>query len=103
MTVQLTHEKGGKIKESCQNVLKKSILSIREFSELIGKMVASEFGVPYAKLFHKRLHIAKNEQLRKHRGDYDAKFFLEEKCKEDLKRWVDNIEISKRQLCVENP
>ena len=99
MTVQLTHEKGGKIKESCQNVLKKSILSIREFSELIGKMVASEFGVPYAKLFHKRLHIAISEQLRKHRGDYDAKFFLEENCKEDLKWWIDNIEISKRQLC----
>jgi hypothetical protein len=69
--VQLTHEKGGKIKESCQNVLKKSILSIREFSELIGEN-GSSLGVPYAKLFHKRLHIAKNEQLRKHRGDYHA-------------------------------
>lgn len=103
MTVQLTNEKAGKIKESCQNVLKKSILSIREFSELIGKMVASEFGVPYAKLFHKRLHIAKNEQLRKHRGDYDAKFSIDEKCKDDLKWWVDNIENSKRQVCVENP
>jgi hypothetical protein len=58
-------------------------------------MVASEFGVPYAKLSTKDFTLQKNEQLRKHRGDYHAKFFLDEKYKEDLKWWVDNIEISK--------
>jgi hypothetical protein len=48
-------------------------------------MVASEFGVPYAKLSTKDFTLQKNEQLRKHRGDYHAKFFLDEKYKEDLK------------------
>ncbi|CAC5417746.1 unnamed protein product [Mytilus coruscus] len=66
-------------------------------------MVASEYGVPYAKLFHKRLHITKNEQLRKHRGNYDAKFRLNEMCKQDINWWIDNIETSKKYVCVGNP
>jgi hypothetical protein len=57
-------------------------------------MVASEFGVPYAKLFHKRLEIAKNEQLRRFRGNFDATFSLDDKCKLGINWWIDNIEIS---------
>lgn len=57
-------------------------------------MVASEFGVPYAKLFHKRLEIAKNEQLRRFRGNLDATFSLDDKCKLGINWWIDNIEIS---------
>ena len=103
MTVRLTQEKFQKFRELCKQFLRKEYVSIREFSELIGKMVASEYGVPYAKLFHKRLHITKNEQLRKQRGNFDAKFRLNEICKQDINWWIDNIEISKKYVCVGNP
>lgn len=103
MSLRLTVEKAIKIKEVCALILSKSIVSIREISELIGKMVASEFGVPYAKLFHKRLEIAKNEQLRRFRGDFDAKFSLDDKCKLDINWRIDNIEISKKYVTIENP
>jgi hypothetical protein len=65
MMVQLTREKALKIKELCQNILRLECISIREFSELMRKMVASEYGILYAKLLHKRLHISKNERLRR--------------------------------------
>ena len=65
MMVQLTREKALKIKELCQNILRLEYISIREFSELMRKMVASEYGILYAKLLHKRLHISKNERLRR--------------------------------------
>ncbi|XP_063411285.1 uncharacterized protein LOC134694218 [Mytilus trossulus] len=103
MSVRLTQEKSQKFKELCKQILRKEYVSIREFSELIGKMVASEYGVPYAKLFHKRLHITKNEQLRKQRGNYDAKFGLNEMCKQDINWWIDNIEICKKYVCIGNP
>jgi len=98
MTVQLTREKALKIKELCQNIFRLEYISIREFSELMGKMVASEYGIPYAKLLHKRLHISKNEQLRRHYGNYDAKFALNEKCIEDIQWWVKNVETSKKHV-----
>jgi hypothetical protein len=40
-------------------------------------MVANEYGIPFAKFLHKRLHISKNEQLRRHYGNNDAKFATE--------------------------
>ena len=46
----------------------------------MGNMVANEYGIPFAKFLHNRLHISKNEQLRRHYGDNDAKFALNEKC-----------------------
>jgi hypothetical protein len=46
---------------------------------LMGNMVASEYGIPYAKCLHKRLHISENEQLRRHCGNNDATFALNEK------------------------
>ena len=47
-----------KIKELCQNILRLEYISIREFSEITGKMGASEYGIPYEKSLHKRLHIS---------------------------------------------
>lgn len=46
----------------------------------MGNMVASEYGIPYAQFLHKRLNISKNEQLRRHYGNNDATFALNEKC-----------------------
>jgi hypothetical protein len=57
-------------------------------------MVASKFGVPYAKLFHKRLEIAKNEQLRRFRGNFDATFSLDDKFKLVIYWWIDYFELS---------
>lgn len=58
MTVQLTREKALTIKKLCQNILLLEYISIRYFFELMGNMVASEYGIPYTKFLHKRLHIS---------------------------------------------
>ena len=57
MTVKLTLEKVIKIKEQhilgkVNSIRRKYDVSIREISELIAKMIASEPGVPYGKRFH---------------------------------------------------
>jgi len=110
MTVKLTTEKAIKIKEQCKFILDKATgnrgkceISIRDISELVGKMIASEPGVPYAKLFHKRLEIMKNEQLRKNRGNFDAIIPVNDHCLSDIQWWIDNIEISKRFVVVATP
>jgi hypothetical protein len=102
MTVQLTREKALKIKELCQNILCLEYISIREFSELMGKTVSSEYGIPYAILLHKRLQFSKNEQLRRHYGNNDATFALNKKCIEYIQWWVKNVETSKKHVCIGN-
>ena len=50
MTVRLPLEKKESILKLCLSVNKRSHITIREFSRLIGKLVATEPGVEYAQL-----------------------------------------------------
>lgn len=107
MSAKLTPEKATKIKSQCQTILSRCRenrnITIRDVSELIGKMIASEPGVPYAKLFHKRIEIEKNRQLRQSKGNFDANIVLSENCQSDIQWWIDNIEISKQFLAKAPP
>lgn len=91
MTVSLTREKSEKIKSMCSEILTKLYVSLRELSELIGKLVASEPGVMYAPLFYKRLEIAKNKALKHSKGDYDHVIQLDQDSLEDISWWQYNI------------
>lgn len=64
MTVRLTTRKAKEIVELCQSLLRRDTVTIREFSQLIGKLVAAEPGVMYAPIYYKILEIQKDEALK---------------------------------------
>ena len=47
-------------------------MTIRKFSKLIGKLVATQQGVNYAPLFYKNLEKVKEYELMKHHGKYNS-------------------------------
>lgn len=63
MTAKLTKSRANEIVEMCKAILSKRRTTIREFSKLIGKLVATEPGVEYAPLFIKPLEKIKDRAL----------------------------------------
>ena len=60
MKVFLTAEKTEKIILACQQLLKKSAISIREVAQVIGRLVSSLPAVQYGPLYYRSLEIDKN-------------------------------------------
>ena len=56
-------EKKESIFKLCLSINKRSYITIREFSRLIGKLVATELGVEYAQLRYKPLERIKEKHL----------------------------------------
>lgn len=59
MSVSLTQDRADCIREKCKEVLNLHKIAIRQFAQLIGKLVSGEPGVRYAPLFYKSLEIEK--------------------------------------------
>lgn len=94
MTVSITHEKADKIVTLCNKLLSKCEISIREFAQVIAKLVASQPGVQFAPLFFKDLEHEKEEALRIAKGNYDSKITLSKTASDFLLWWIDNLHIS---------
>ena len=87
MSIELTKEKRISIKNDCIKLLKTRVITIREFAQLIGKMVASEQGIPHAPLFYRRLEMFKSVMLKCHRGNFDSCIKLNDDCRVDNSWW----------------
>ena len=88
MIIKLTVEKQNSLIEACSSMLTKSHVSIRDFSKLIGKLVAAEPGVEYAPLYYKPLECVKNTNLRIKRGNFDAFMKIPSDLKPTLHWWI---------------
>ena len=64
MTIRLTNEKAKEIKELCCKYVKNREITIREFAQIVGKLVAAEPGVEYAPIYIKSLEIEKDRKLK---------------------------------------
>ena len=69
-------------------------MTIREFSKLIGKFVASESGVEYAQLRYKPLEKIKDKQFKRKGGNFEATMFLSTTCHRHIQWWLDNLQDS---------
>ena len=72
MTVRLPLDRRQEIIKLCSNILLRHRITIRNFSKLIGKLVATQRGVEFAPLFYKLLEKIKEYELRKHHGKYNS-------------------------------
>ena len=72
MTVRLPPERRLEIIHLCHELLNKKRVTIRKFFQVIGKLVATQQGVAYAPLFYKPLEKVKEQELKKHYGNYNS-------------------------------
>ena len=72
ITIRLPPERRVEIIRICSNILPKRRVTIRTFSQLIGKLLATQQGLEYAPLFYKPLEKVKEGELKKHGGNYNS-------------------------------
>ena len=94
MTVRLPLEKKESILKLCLSINKRSHITIREFSRLIGKLVATEPGVEYAQLRYKPFERIKDKHLKINNGNFDSTMIISRSCKRHIQWWIDNLEVS---------
>lgn len=102
MTVRLTPHKADAIVTLCLRLLRRKEITIREFAQLIGKLVASEPGVMYAPLYYKVLEIEKDEKLKAAKGNFDSRMTLSEKSQQCLHWWVENVRTAFKPISLPN-
>ena len=73
MTIRLTNEKAKEIEELCCKYIKNREITIREFAQIVGKLVAAEPGVEYAPIYIKSLEIEKDRKLKESNGNFESK------------------------------
>ena len=103
MTVQLTPDRAENLLQMCITMSKRYSVTIREFSQLIGKMVASEPGVQFAALYYKDLEHLRDKNLKKCFGNFNSKMTIHEDVKEILDWWIKNIELSYKPIFLPEP
>ena len=103
MTIRLSDKKAAALVEKCREVLRKHVLTIREFAQIIGKMVASEPGVPLAPLYYKPLEIQKDKELKIHKGQFDKTMSVSGECNECLLWWIKNLHSQFRPIVTPKP
>ena len=103
MTVSLTTDRAESIRAACQNLLHTNKPTIRQFAQVIGKLVASESGVAYAALHYKNLEIEKDSLLKLNAGNFDNRVDISADAKKSLEWWLANVHKFPRKITQERP
>ncbi|CAG2237073.1 unnamed protein product [Mytilus edulis] len=103
MVVKLAPKKVANIVELCRTLLRKCFVTIREFAQLIGKLVASEHSVLYAPVFYKTLEIHKDVELKLNKVSFDAKIILSNESKQCINWWIESIHDSYKPIVFKPP
>ncbi|XP_033759551.1 uncharacterized protein LOC117341798 [Pecten maximus] len=103
MIVHLTEDKATDIAKLCLRVRNRQTLTIREWAQLVGKLVACEPGVQYGPLHVKALERLKDTELKAHHGNYDSVMTLTTDVLWELDWWIDNISSSFNPVTREDP
>ncbi|KAL0881867.1 hypothetical protein ABMA27_001639 [Loxostege sticticalis] len=97
MTLNLPSDKRDNILQLVKKFLKLPKCTVREFSRLIGVLVAACPAIKYGWLYTKSLERLKFLALRNHQN-YEAKLTLDHSILPDLRWWEGNIETSKNPM-----
>ena len=71
-------------KKQANNMLNASMITIREFAQLIGKLAAAEPGVEYAALYYKTLELDRDFALKTNQGNFDQFMCILQESKQCL-------------------
>ena len=103
MKVFLTADKREKIILTCQQLLKKSVTSIRDVAHVIGLLVSSLPAVQYGPLYYRSLEIDENTALQQNNGNYEATMTLSSESVSDLSWWVTSLPTACKNITMGNP
>jgi len=84
VTVKLTKDKATRLLAHTLQFKQKQHYTIRDVARLIGKLIATEPGNPYALLYTKRLESEKSHALRQAQGNFDVPMTLTDWAVQDL-------------------
>ena len=103
MKVFLAAEKRERIILACQQLLKRSVISIRKVAHVIGLLVSSLPAVQYGPLHYRSLEIDKNIALQQNNGNCKAIMTLSSESVSDLCWWVTSLPIAWKNITMGNP
>lgn len=81
--------------------MKKHDVCIRDFAQVIGKLLACEPAVQHAPLFIKSLEHDKEHNLKIVKGDYNAIMIISNSNKQQLNWWINNVLTSFKSITRE--
>jgi hypothetical protein len=91
MIVRATPEKAEEIRRVCANAILKPRMTIRDWAQIVGKLIACDSGVEFTPLHTNLLEKLKDTALKERRGNYDAHMALSAEAITELEWWRDNI------------
>lgn len=103
MTVQLSTERKGKLKNACQQLVEKDTCTIQNLAEVIGLIVSSLPGVEYGPLHYRNLERNKTDALRENKGNFRASMTLSPEARLQLHWWLSNVDSSFRYISHGKP
>ena len=92
MSLALPQGKVKAIQDKCQELVKLDQTSVRELSQLIGKLSASILAVRPGPLNYRHLQMQKSKALFYNRQSYAAIVCLTKECKVELNWWRDSLQ-----------
>ena len=103
MTIRLPPTKAAHVRTTCQNLLLKTEMTIRETAQVIGLIVSSLPAVQFGELYYRNLEKNKVLALQTSKGNYDAPLYLSKDAKADLSWWIRNVDSSFKKIVQPNP
>ena len=103
MTVRLTDSRKEEILQLCLNIINLKRTTIKDFAQLIGKLVAAIPGVEHALLYIKPLEKVKDKQLGIHQGNYKSFMTIPTSIKPNIQWWIDNVKTSYKKISYGPP
>jgi hypothetical protein len=91
MTVTPTEVKVQRLKRDVAGFLKKDVTTIRHVAQILGGLMATHPGNPWAPLFTRQLEIEKIWALQRNQFNFDATMSISATVKQDLHWWLDNL------------
>lgn len=92
MEVSLSKEKASNIRRLIIDFISLKTVTIRDFAQIIGSLVALDNGVWIGPIFWRRLEIDKATWLKINKFDFDSVMTLSQESEEDLRWWLDNVD-----------
>ena len=104
VTVIITLNKNKKqnLKTLCANLLS-GMTTIRTISQVLGKITSSFPATKFGQLHYRNLEVFKTRTLKYHKNNFNAKVWLSEEAKDDLRWWKNNINETYNDIIVPNP
>ena len=101
MTITLSNNKKQKLKTLCANLLS-GVTTIRTISQVLGKITSSFPATKFGRLHYRNLEVFKTS-LQYHKNNFNAKVWLSDEAKDDLRWWKNNINETYNNIIVPNP